>query len=385
VLLAEANPATRAALAAQMTAWGARVTEAETPEELRRLLDGAAEQGRPYDLALVDAALPAGAPAEAAAEARGHPGLAGGVLALGGGPHRREESKSLREQRLEAVLVKPLSYAELGEAVGRVLGLALARPTSRATDAEGTPGPGGLRVLLAEDNPVNQQVALGLLHRWGHEVQVADNGEQALRALEADHFDLVLMDVQMPGMDGLEATRRQRQREGDGRRRMPIVAMTAHAMAGDRERCLAAGMDEYLAKPLDPAQLWEVMCDLAPARACADISVNRRRLTRRLGGDEDLAQQLAKVFLEEYPGLVGDMRAAVSAGDAEAVAQTAHTVKGSVGYFEAAGAMEAARELEALGRAGSLAGAPAVLERLEAELDQVRRELEELAAPPSAG
>jgi HPt (histidine-containing phosphotransfer) domain-containing protein len=161
--------------------------------------------------------------------------------------------------------------------------------------------------------------------------------------------------------------------------------MTAHAMAGDRERCLAAGMDEYLAKPLDPAQLWEVMCELAPARACADISVNRRRLTRRLGGDEDLAQQLAKVFLEEYPGLVGDMRAAVSAGDAEAVAQTAHTVKGSVGYFEAAGAMEAARELEALGRAGSLAGAPAVLERLEAELDQVRRELEELAAPPSAG
>jgi PAS domain S-box-containing protein len=378
-VVAEASPAQRRALTANLQHWGTAVEEAGDAAELRAALDRAAEKGAPFDLALVQVSLPGGEEARAAAAAREHPGLAGGVIALGGGAHGREERESLRRRRLGLDLAKPFSPAELAEAAAQALGLAGARPAAPAgATAQGAP-PERLRVLLAEDNPVNQRLATGLLGRWGHSVEVAASGAEALRALEREEFDLVLMDVQMPGMDGLEATRRQRRREEGGGSRVPIVAMTAHAMAGDRERCLAAGMDEYLAKPLDPSKLWDLLCELSPIRACSEAPVDGRRLAQRLGGDEDLAQQLAVVFLEEYPGLVAGVRAAVEAGDARAVAQTAHTVKGSVGYFEAAAALEAARELEALGRGGRLQEAGPALERLEAELERVRQELEQLS------
>jgi PAS domain S-box-containing protein len=245
----------------------------------------------------------------------------------------------------------------------------------------------GLRVLLAEDNPVNQRLALRLLEKLGHHVTLADNGLTVLERAAREGYDLILMDVQMPGLDGLAATRQIRQRELDQGGHVPIIAMTARAMAGDRERCLEAGMDDYLAKPVDSAALGALLARYRPQPA--QLVLDWRAALQRLDGDADLLQELAVLFLADGPQLWQELTAALFAADTERSARAVHSLKGVLLNFGAARALAAAEQLSASLRAGSAGMAPArsAAARLEPALRQVYDALRTVVAgaAPRAG
>ncbi len=246
-----------------------------------------------------------------------------------------------------------------------------------------------LKVLVVEDNAFNQKVAFGMLTTMGHTVVMAGNGRESLDAYREDRFDVILMDVQMPYMDGLEATRRIRQLESNGDKRIPIVAMTAHAMKGDREECLKAGMDGYIAKPISSRELSDVLenisANILPARTEGPCPVPLEKpvdlsdLLRGVGGNKALLKEMLEIYREEYPVLSSEIRHAVSRKDAEALRIASHSLKGMVGGLGAQSAYGAALKLESMGREYDLTDAQHALEDLERELDRVSSALEQEA------
>jgi CheY-like chemotaxis protein/HPt (histidine-containing phosphotransfer) domain-containing protein len=246
-----------------------------------------------------------------------------------------------------------------------------------------------LRVLIAEDNVVNQRLAASLLERRGHKVAIASNGREAIDALDRSAFDVVLMDVQMPVMGGFEATSAIRQREAAGGRRIPIIAMTARAMIGDRERCLAAGMDEYLTKPLDSRKLCALVERMANGHGAPPESGSSfaaaglpSRVLERVGGDAQLLVEISRLFVSAAPEHLRRIRVALDEHDAESLRRAAHALKGAAANFEAAGVVEAARRLEDMGRLGELAdGEPAWL-AVRLETDQLVETLRHVSVQP---
>lgn len=240
-----------------------------------------------------------------------------------------------------------------------------------------------LHVLVAEDNPVNQRVVQLLLERRGHRVELVADGAEAVAAVRRARFDLVLMDVQMPQMDGIEATRAIRLAEAGTDRHLPIVAMTAHAMKGDRERCLDAGMDDYVAKPVRSVELLRVIASAlgaAGARSCpvtdetddsSEPVLRRAAALERVDGDESFLQQLFDVLADDGPRRLEEIRAAIASGDAQRLQRTAHSLKGALECLCAERAAVAARRLEELGRGGDLSSAADVCSVLARELDRL--------------
>jgi PAS domain S-box-containing protein len=249
-----------------------------------------------------------------------------------------------------------------------------------------------LRILLAEDNSVNQRLATRLLEREGHVVEIAGSGQEALDRLERGRFDLVLMDIQMPDLDGLQATARIREKERSSGQHVPIVAMTAQAAESDRKRCLEAGMDAYVTKPVHVPELMRMIESVVPGGKSmnaeitgdgASVEAQLRQLDEavalsRVGGDADLLREVAELFLSDYPNTLDKIRGAVAGSDATALEHSAHSLKGSVSTFGAQRAFEAALALEQQGRSGNLAGAPDGLRKLEEALQALRPELEAL-------
>ena len=228
------------------------------------------------------------------------------------------------------------------------------------------------RILLAEDNEVNRQVAIAVLERRGHRVTVARNGREALERLSEAVFDLVLMDLQMPEMGGLEATAAIRAEELQTGRHVPIFAMTAHAMKGDRERCLAADMDGYISKPINRRELISLVEGVEPASsepAAPPAPVwSARDMIERLGGDEALARQLVTLFLAEYPKLLGTLRDSFTARKADDVRRAAHAAKGCIANFVDGGPQATAYEIERLGAEGRVDDVAPLIARLEKEV-----------------
>ncbi|MBA3544754.1 MAG: PAS domain S-box protein [Chthoniobacterales bacterium] len=237
-----------------------------------------------------------------------------------------------------------------------------------------------LRILLAEDNAINCAVATAMLNKMDHVVVHAANGKEALKAMESAEFDLVLMDLQMPEMDGFEATRLVREKESACGRRTPIVAMTAHAMQGDRERCLAAGLDGYLAKPVDKAKLFETIRATLLAKEVsekesaplpgADFSV--AALLEQLDGNEKLLRKLAALFAEHTPALLRQIDVALRTGDLELLSRVTHQLSGSLGNLRALGAAEITRDLDEAMRTGDPARARKLAKLLNQEADAIR-------------
>jgi two-component system sensor histidine kinase/response regulator len=259
--------------------------------------------------------------------------------------------------------------------------------------------PGALagRVLLVEDNPVNQEVTVTMLASIGIEVDVAENGSEALDALSKDRYDAVLMDCQMPGIDGYEATRLFRQREEERKRsgtpvsRTPIIALTAHAMKGDREFCLAAGMDDYLPKPFTTAGLKDILAKWIPAPAPPEgngpapgrpgavldptVLDGLRELER--AGSKGLVGRMARLFLDDAVKRIDTLTSAIDSEDAEGIWKTAHSLKSSSANIGASDLSRMFRELEMKGQAGTISDAGETLRSILEEFGAVRTALRE--------
>jgi CheY-like chemotaxis protein/HPt (histidine-containing phosphotransfer) domain-containing protein len=245
-----------------------------------------------------------------------------------------------------------------------------------------------LRVLVTEDNPINQVFVGDLLQREGHTVFLANTGPEALAVLAQHPVDVVLMDVQMPEMSGFELTACIREQEKLTGTRLPIIAVTAHAMKGDRQRCLEAGMDDYLAKPITAWELIAALERVLRSSAVTDrpkvaAPIDETALLARVGGNRTLLGKMAQVFLDIYPQWLTELRAAVAEANAVKLGDLAHRLKGSVSHFDARAAVEAARALETLGRAGDLAGADGVYTVLAEALEQLRPVLLQLVGQPT--
>ncbi len=251
------------------------------------------------------------------------------------------------------------------------------------------------RILLAEDALVNQKVAITLLEKRGHLVDLAINGKEAVAAVDRKPFDLVLMDVEMPEMDGIEATIAIREKEKTTGNHVPIIAMTAHAMKGDRERFLESGMDGYLAKPFDAIRLYEMVEGIAPT-ASEPLATREPLPTRegepqavpvldlddaleRIGGHADILRELVEPFLQECTKLTKEIQQAISNENAVQLERAAHTLKSSLLAFCARPAGQAAQNLEALAREKKLAGAKEAWLALETEIARVLPALAEFA------
>jgi CheY-like chemotaxis protein len=234
---------------------------------------------------------------------------------------------------------------------------------------------------LVEDNLVNQKLALRLLQKREHAVVVTGNGKEALTVLENQAFDLVLMDVQMPEMDGFQATAAIRCSEQTTGRHLPILAMTAYAMKGDEERCLAAGMDGYISKPVRVQELYDAIerlvsdCPsaraLAPAHSPAEDALDWASALEYVGGDRQLLKELMEVFLQACPGWMTEARAGLSQGDAALAQRAAHKLKGTLGNFGAHAAFETAMRLEMQCRAGDMQGVEEVWGVLAKEIERL--------------
>lgn len=233
---------------------------AGSANEALEILEQAAREGDPCRLMLTDLNMPQLDGLALVERVRQHTELSATVIMMLTSSGQRQDAVRCRELGIENYLIKPVRFNELLDTMLRALGSTASKFTSRHTRKQESPSAsGGLNLLLAEDNVVNQMLMQRLLTKRGHRVTIADTGKAVLAALEQDSFDLVFMDVQMPELDGFQATAEIRRREAATGERLPIVALTAHAMTGDRERCLAAGMDGYMTKPINPKELDETL------------------------------------------------------------------------------------------------------------------------------
>jgi PAS domain S-box-containing protein len=299
-----------------------------------------------------------------------------------------------RELGISNYLSKPIKQSELFDAIVTAM-VEPSRKRDRYETISATiqPSDRSLQVLLAEDNPVNQTLAMRILEKLGHKVQVANNGKEAIGRALAEKLDLILMDVQMPEMDGLEATTAIRAAEAGTGKHIPIVAMTAHAMKGDREKCLSAGMDGYLSKPIRIEELKQAISEAEKARNRRQSpEQNSFRAIGRLEllldsvmGDRALLAEMAELWLRDSANQETQIRSGLHSGDAIMVQRAAHALKGSVGTFQASAAQEAAKQLEISAQNADLVAAREAFERLSTQINLVRQDLRQLARRTVAG
>jgi two-component system sensor histidine kinase/response regulator len=397
VLVVDDNATSRAITEEMLRTWEMRpIGVPDAGAALAALREGVAI-GRPFDLVLIDSSMPGMDGYELARVVLGEAGLVRGAVMMMISTDRPEGSARCRDLGITATVQKPLKPSDLMDALlealgrrvtssGRTLRSPRTRPASRAS----------LSVLVAEDNAVNRMLAERLLEKMGHRVTVATNGTEAVDAWRAGAFDVILMDLQMPGLDGLGATAAIREAERQAGGHVPIVALTAHAMAGDRDMCLAAGMDDYLAKPLRPEDLAAALARQAPAATGAAAAASPAtadspssdtppvavlavdELLARVWGDRNFMARLVDIFLDELPGRLQAIRAAAAGADATALFDAAHALKGAALNLAAREVAEASQVLEALGREGGADGSTPALERLEAAGKRVVLVLEAL-------
>jgi CheY-like chemotaxis protein len=383
VLIVDDNAVNRRILVEQVTRWRMAPTAVDDGEAALRALETAANADNPFALVLLDANMPNLDGFGVAEQIAQRPELGGATIMMLTSSGQYGDSARCRALGISAYLTKPVKAADLLDAVVQ----AVKRTTAHATGMPATPAAAtsaetsarSMNILLAEDNIVNQQVAVGLLTKRGHRVTVADNGRRALELSGSERFDLILMDVQMPEMSGIEATEAIRAREQRTGQHVRIIAMTAHAMSGDRDRCLSAGMDGYLSKPVNQKMLYAVVEQesagesrppQAPARP-SPPAMDRQSALQRLGGDEELLADVIRIFLEDCPKQLAAVRAAVEARNAAEIRSTAHALKGAASNLSATGLFEAAQVMERLGAESRLDAAQAAWRPLSAQAANV--------------
>jgi len=407
VLVVDDNATNRGILVRYLTSWGCVVRQTPDPWEAAALAREAASAGVPLQVALVDNTMPAASGEQFARAVKADPTLHEMALIALTSVGCRGDAARVRQAGFAGYLCKPVKQADLHDAIAMALSGTLraeSPPSLLTRHSIAERRKADARILLAEDNEVNQQVASHTLTRAGYHCQCVADGEEAVQAVLTGDYDLVLMDCQMPLVDGFEATAAIRQHEascegGSGRpTHIPIVALTANALKGDRERCLAAGMDDYLSKPIQPRHLlaaiekWlshareaatlpdtspsfdDVICDVLDAAVALEM----------VGDDLEFLGTLVDRFLAQCPEMLAAMRDATARGEGSALRESAHALKGAAGNFGAHRVRQIAFELEQAGRLGELDPAPGLLDALETEIEDMAEALRVLCAGVAA-
>ncbi len=382
VLLADDNATNRKLLNEMLGNWKMRPTAVAGGAEALLELERAAASGEPYALAILDVQMPGMDGFELAERIRQHPEHVGATVMMLTSEGQRGHAARCRELGIASYLMKPVSQSELLDAIMTALGEPLQQAAPLITRHSLRETRRKLNLLLAEDNAVNQTLAVRLLQKLGHKVTVANNGIEAVQHWQAGQFDLILMDVDMPKMNGYEATERIRELEQTSTGHIPIVAMTAHAMQGAREECLRHGMDGYLSKPIDTELLWNELDKLAQVAGTNLSEENsQRQLTvvnfgqarKTMDDNQELFEEIVRLFLEDAPPHLQRIRQGLMHDDMEAVHHGAHALKGMVGIFGAERAMHAAAQVELLAGQPGLAAAVAELDISLSELLEIIR------------
>jgi two-component system, sensor histidine kinase and response regulator len=361
VLIVDNNAMNREILAEMLMNWGMNPAQADGGASALEMLGTAQNAGRAFPIVLLDAAMPKINGFHVMQKIQSKPGLAGAVVMMLSANRHMTDTARCNELGVRRCLTKPIGQSELLDAILLAMG-----PRAVEEQLKESSGPDrkkrkgqSLNILLSEDNLVNQKLAIRLLEKAGHRVTLARTGREAVAAWESagtPGFDIVLMDIQMPEMDGMEATAAIRGREKKSGKRIPILAMTAHAMRGDKERCLASGMDGYISKPIHPDGLFAEIerCLAATKRSGAmeensqnsHEQIDRVSLLERVEGDQELLTEMIHLFQEDAPKLLTAMRGALQRGDMAALEQSAHSLKGAASNLSAKTTAAAALQLE---------------------------------------
>ncbi len=403
-----------------LTSWGMPSVTAGSSREALQVLREAAARKEPCEIVLLDLQMPGVDGLELARMIKRNPDLVSTQIVLLTSVGRRGDAQAARQAGIAAYLTKPVRQSLLFDCFATLMGEPSEGAAASGTGA-GRDKPlvtkhslvearGGTRarILVAEDNAVNQKVAARMLEQLGYSVEVVGNGKEALDALSRQSYSAVLMDCQMPEMDGFEATRRIREKGGT-EDRVTVIAMTANAMQGDRERCLEAGMDDYIPKPISKEELGKILRrwvgegeavstrsagngDLsspgdrhAAGKDQGDSVWDPEQTLTRLDGDQDLLCQLADLFITQGPKEMHEVQEALQQGDASRLARAAHKLKGSVIQFNASGVVAAVKELDEVSRGGNLQAAAAAFAKLQPELDRFKHALEQWSHAQKVG
>lgn len=395
ILVVDDNATSRQFILELLESWRMSPTGAAGMEEAQRYLSPAGSPGAPFKLILIDSDMPGADGFMLARWIHQQTALDINVIMMQTLSSIRSQIH-LNELGVKASLTKPVRPSDLLEAILIALDMAES-PTEidfKAPDQRFKPDVCPLKILVAEDTPFNQKFILRLLDRWGHQATLVENGRKALEALANENFDLIFMDVQMPEMDGFDATIQIRKSEKQTARHTPIIAMTAHAMKGDRERCIEVGMDEYISKPINSDTLLKMIQSLVPHKTL-DTSTfkiaigdtprfDSEALLDAFDHDWGFFNEAVEMFASDYPPMMEALKKALESKDAGSLRRTAHALKGMVGNFQGRDAAKAASELEEMGRQGMFDGADQACERLVKELAKLAKTLLDLSEKGTA-
>jgi two-component system sensor histidine kinase/response regulator len=369
VLIVDDNATNRTIFEKTLTRWQLVPSMVDSGAAAIRAVHEAETRGAPFDIVLLDVNMPEMDGFMTAERLKSEAKSTPPTIMMLSSSDQTGDAARCRKMGLACYLVKPVRQTALRVALLKAVD-GTAMKADAAAREKAAPHLASLKILLAEDNVVNQRVAIGILQKAGHTVTLSENGVQALAALEQGTFDLVLMDMQMPEMGGAEAMGHIRNAERATGAHIPIVALTAHALKGDRERCLEAGADGYVPKPVSPAMLFREIERVlgrhaVPAPDPAD-GVDPEVLAR-VGSDPEVLREIIQLFLEDCPKQLDAIRAGLAANDPDAVYRAAHTLKGSIGNFQAQAIVALLQRMEARAREGDTGTCAKVFEQVEAD------------------
>ena len=406
IFIIDDNATNRMVFREMVTLFGVQCRDAPDGERGIFEMEKAVKEGNPYQLLLLDVQMPGMDGFEVCRIIKENKNLAGIKIILLTSIGQKGDASFCIKHGISGYLAKPVKHIELFDVIRKVMEQKregtltedtqlITRHTIREDRRKWSS-----RILLAEDNHINQKLAVRLLERQCHSVAIAENGYEVLELLGQYSFDLVLMDVQMPEMDGLEATKIIRENENANGRHIPVIAMTAHAMKGDRERFLEAGMDDYISKPINLGEFSEVIAkwsnkevnlklegagdvELSPdsgnfTKENGNLPIDFEDSLPRFGDDREFFKEMFHEFLKSMPEQIKVFSSVIDKGDAESLEKTAHKFKGAAGNFGATYIFEAARHLEEIGRSRKLIRAKEILGEMEVEFDRLQNHISQV-------
>jgi PAS domain S-box-containing protein len=381
VLIVDDNEVNRLVLLRSLQSEGFVVEAVESGKIGLQWLSQLVAGGSVCDLVLLDAQMPEMDGFEVAQKISNLPGCSATPMVMLSSAGLKGDAQRASDSGIVGYLTKPIARDELIQVVAKVLNMQSAQAQSLVTSHSIREDQVLMNVLLVEDHEINQKLAITLLERWGHHVEVADNGQIALEMVVRQQFDVILMDMMMPVMDGLEATRRIRAIETN--RRTPIIAMTANAMEADRDRCLEAGMDDYISKPIKAPELRQILQNFSTGHALAPqtrpaqlnakgwkpVEFDYGAAMKRV--DQEVLEIISDAFIEQWPDELAKIQQGLSTGDLNVVLHTTHALKGTLSMFGAVPASELAHRMEQFAIRGEASAIVELVAPLVAELDDL--------------